>query len=307
MKSDLPKVLHEVCGRPMLGCVLSVCRLAGVDRMVIVVGHGREAVMSRFASESGIAWVEQREQKGTGHAVLCCRDALKDFSGNVLVIAGDMPLVRRRTLVGLIEMRERRGDAVSLATSFLDDPTGYGRIVRDAEGNLEAIVEHNECTPRQRAIEEVNPSYYCFEAERLFESLEQVEPKGAKGEYYLTEAVHLLRRANHGISGEVKVNPEEGLGVNSRFDLALVSRVMQDRIQRGLMDEGVTIVDPDNTWIESDVAIGRETIVYPFTMIQAGAIIGEGCRVGPLVRIGAGEVLKDGSSIEPSITNGVTT
>ena len=141
MKSEFPKALYEICGRPMLGFVVNACRLAGVDRLMVVVGHGKERVLARFASEQEITWVEQLEQKGTGDAVACCRDALKGFSGSILVIAGDMPLVRRETLVDLTETRERSGDALTLATTFLDDPTGYGRIIRDADGRVTVHVE----------------------------------------------------------------------------------------------------------------------------------------------------------------------
>ncbi len=305
MKSDLPKVLHEICGRPMLGYALEACRIAGVDRLLVVVGHGKEEVIRRFESEPDLVWIEQTEQKGTGHAVLCCRDALEGFDGSVLVVAGDMPLVRRTTLAGLVEARVRRGDALTLATMMLEDPTGYGRIIRDEEGRLDAIVEERDCTPEQRKVHEVNPSYYCFDSRRLIEALDKVKPAPGKGEYYVTDAVRILRETGAGVSVGATVAPEDAMGINSRLDLSTVGRVMQDRIQLGLMNDGVTIVDPDNTWIEAGVLIGRETIVYPFTLIGAGALIGEGCRVGPFVRVGSGEVVEDGSTVGPAVGEGV--
>ena len=273
--------------------------------MLVVVGYGKEEVIQRFESEADIHWVEQGQQRGTGDAVLCCRDALGDSTGSVLVVAGDMPLVRRATLAGLVESRENTGDAVTLATMMLDDPSGYGRIVRDAEGRLEAIVEDGDCSLEQREIREVNPSYYCFDAKRLFEALEQVRPSAKKNEYYLTDVVRILREAGHGASVSVTVAPEDAIGINSRLDLATVSRAMEDRIQLGLMNDGVTIVDPDNTWIESDVSIGRETILYPFTMIGVGAIIGQDCRIGPFAQVRAGEVVEDGSVVGPTACGGV--
>lgn len=306
MKSDLPKVLHAICGQPMLSYVLSACRLAGVDRLLVVVGQGKEQVIRRFEAEHDVVWVEQSEQKGTGHAVRCCCDVLEGFEGSVLVIAADMPLVRRDTLASLLEVRERSGDAVTLATTELDEPAGYGRIIRDAHGRLEAIVEHGNCTARQRRIREVNPSYYCFDARRLFGALEQVQPNRAKAEYYLTDLVQVFRLAGNGVSASVSVAPEDAMGINSQLDLAEVSRVIQDRIQLGLMEEGVTIVDPDNTWIESDVSVGRETIVYPFTMIETGATIGDGCRIGPFARVGVGEAVTDGTCVGPVAGNGAT-
>ena len=297
MKSDLPKVLHEVCGRPMLSYVLSACRLAGADRLLVVVGHGKQQVEKRFEGETDLTWVEQKAQKGTGHAVGCCRKALRDFDGSVIVIAGDMPLVQREPLVALLEVRERTGDAVTIATTVLEDPTGYGRITRDDEGKLEAIVEHNDCTPEQRKIREVNPSYYCFDSKRLFSALEKLKPEGNKGEYYLTDLIKFFRKSGQGASAMVDVPSEDAMGVNSRLDLAQVGRVVQDRIQLGVMSDGVTIVDPDNTWIESDAMIGKDTVVYPFTVIRTGAIIGDGCRIGPFACVSAGETVADGTTV----------
>jgi bifunctional UDP-N-acetylglucosamine pyrophosphorylase/glucosamine-1-phosphate N-acetyltransferase len=297
MKSELPKVLHKVCGRPMLGYVLDACRLAGADRLVVVVGHGKEQVMGRFAGENGMTWVEQPEQKGTGHAVRLCRRTLEGFSGSVLVVAGDMPLVRRETLALLLESREQNGDALTLATTFLDDPTGYGRIIRDDQGRVAAIVEERDCTPEQRAIREVNPSYYCFDGSRMWDALEKVRPAANKGEYYVTDTVAILRDAGESVSAVAFVPAEEATGINSRLDLARVCRLMQDRIQLDLMEEGVTIADPDNTWIEAGVAVGRDTMILPFTFIETGARIGEGCRIGPFAWIRGGQNVADGSLV----------
>ena len=305
MKSDLPKVLHEICGRPMLGYVISACRLAGVDRLVVVVGHGKEAVIERFEDQPDILWVAQSKQRGTGHAVQCCRDTLADFSGSVLVIAGDMPLIRRETLAGLLEVRERSGDAATMATTMLDHPSGYGRILRDEEGRLEAVVEEEDCTIEQHNIREVNPSYYCFLSEALFHALDQVQPADDSGEYYLTDAIRVLRTGGHRVSATMQIPAEEATGINSRVDLVSVNRMMQDRLQRLLLEEGVTIVDPDNTWIEADVAVGRETTIHPFTFIGAGATIGASCRIGPFAYISTGENITAGSVVGPMAGLGV--
>jgi bifunctional UDP-N-acetylglucosamine pyrophosphorylase/glucosamine-1-phosphate N-acetyltransferase len=194
---------------------------------------------------------------------------------------------------------------LTLATTMLDDPTGYGRIVRNADGLLDAIVEHRDCTESQRAIREVNVSYYCFDAERLFAALKKIEPEATKGEYYLTDTVRILKAGGHGVSALVRVSPEDALGINSRIDLAVVGRAMQDRLQKALVDEGVTIVDPDNTWIEADVTVGAETTIYPFTFIGAGATIGEGRRIGPFACVRTGETLQDGAVVGPAAMNGV--
>lgn len=300
MKSDLPKVLHEVCGRPMLNFVIQACRLAGIDRLLVVVGHGRERVIQAFEGDAAdITWVHQTEQKGTGHAVLCCREHLKGDIGSVLVIAGDMPLIRRETLSELLTTREKTGDAVTMATTVLEDPTGYGRIVRDGKGNLEAIVEHKNCTPEQRRITEVNPSYYCFDGRRMVRALERVQADPGSAEIYVTEAIRVLRESGEGASALVSVPAEDAMGVNSRLDLASIGRAMQDRIQLALMSEGTTIVDPDNTWIDADVAIGRDTTVYPFTFIGAGSTIGSGCRIGPFGWVAPGETIEDGAVVVP--------
>ncbi len=304
MKSSVPKVLHEICGRPMLGYVLGACRLAGASRLFVVVGQGRKEVTGRFDSEADITWVHQTAPKGTGHAVLCCQEALQGYSGSVLVVAGDMPLVRRETLAGLVEERERRGVALTLATTVLDDPTGYGRIVRNSAGRIEAIIEERNCTDKQRRICEVNPSYYCFEAAALFEALEQVGCDSAKGEFYLTDTVSVLRGMEGEVSAVGGVGPEDALGINSRLDLATVGRIMQDRIQLALMNDGVTIVDPDNTWIEADVVIGCETRINPYAFIGAGATVGEGCVIGPFARILGGETVEDGAVVGPQSCSG---
>ncbi len=305
MRSDLPKVLHEICGRPMLGYVLSACRLACVDRIIAVVGHGKDQVIDRFSADLDVTWVEQVEQNGTGHAVQVCRDALEGFDGSVLVVAGDMPLLRRETVIELLESREESGDALALATTVLDDPTGYGRIIRDGDGKLEAIVEHRDCSKEQREVFEVNPSYYCFDARRLFGTLDEIKPSADTGEVYLTDAVKALRDGGEGVSAVTSVPAEDAMGINTRLDLARAARAMEDRIQLRLMNEGVTIVDPDNTWIEADVSIGRDSVVYPFSFVGVGATIGEGCRVGPYACVEAGEVVDDGTAVKQTAFQGV--
>lgn len=305
MRGERPKVLHEICGRPMLGFVLSACRLAGVDRLVVVVGHGKSAVTERFRADRDVRWVEQAEQRGTGHAVLCCRDALSDFDGSVFVIAGDMPLVERETVSELLRLRGERGDALTMATTELPDPSGYGRIIRDDQGALLSIVEQRDCTEQQAAIREVNPSYYCFDAKKMFTALDAIGPSSATGELYLTDTVAYLHGNGGGVSAVVRVTPEHAMGINTRLDLARVSRVMQDRIQLRLMSEGVTIVDPDNAWIEADVSVGVDTTIYPYSFIGVGSSVGERCRIGPFAHICAGDTVEDGAVVEGSTTVGV--
>jgi bifunctional UDP-N-acetylglucosamine pyrophosphorylase / glucosamine-1-phosphate N-acetyltransferase len=293
MVTALPKVLHEICGRPMLSYVIDACRAAGIDRIVCVVGYQKDAVIHAFEGEQGISWVEQKEQKGTGHAAMVCRDALADFEGNLLVIAGDMPLLRTETLQLLVQRHEKERSAVTLATAILDNPTSYGRIIRDEYGNLEGIVEEGDCTPEQRKITEINPSYYCFDKSLLFKALDQVRPDNVKGEYYITDALHILIQAGHRAVAVTAVPAEDAMGINSRQNLAEVGRILQDRIQRNLMNKGVTIVDPVNTWIDVRAEIGQDTVIYPFTYINGRVKIGCRCVIGPFAYLREGTVVKD--------------
>ena len=301
MVTDLPKVLHEVCGRPMMAYVVDACREIGIDRLVAVVGYRKDDVIAAFRDEPGLRFVEQKEQKGTGHAVLMCREALADFDGNVVVIAGDMPLLRTDTLRLLTDTHNREHSAVTLATAILDDPTGYGRIVRDAYGNLQGIVEHSDCTPEQLRIKEINPSYYCFDKKLLFAALEKVQPNNVKGEYYLTDALHILIRQGHRAVAITAVAAQDAMGVNSRRELAEVGKIMQARIQDELMRVGVTIVDPPNTWIDARARIGRDTVIYPFTYIHGRVQIGSRCNIGPFAYI------RDGTRIADDVVVGVFT
>ncbi len=293
MNTQMPKVLHEVCGRPMLAYVLDACREAGIGKIYVVVGFGIERVRERFSDTEDIVWIQQKEQKGTGHAVLCCKQHLKEFEGETIVVCGDGPLIRAATLKTLIEKHEAGQSSVTLATAILDDPTGYGRIVRDAHSNIQGIVEDSDCTSEQLRIKEVNPSYYLFDNEILFEAVEKVKPDNVKGEYYLTDALSLIIATGHKVLAVTAVRPDEAVGVNSRTELTEANKIMQRRIQQQLMDSGVTIVDPDNTWIDIRAQIGQDTVIEPFTYIHGEVKIGRGCRVGPFAYLRSGTVLED--------------
>ena len=293
MVTDLPKVLHEVCGRPMLAYVIDACRAARIERILSVVGYRKNEIVEAYRDQVDITWVDQTEQKGTGHAAMVCRDALADFDGNLVVIAGDMPLLRSEMLDLLISTHEKQNSAVTLATAVLDDPTGYGRIIRDEYGNLQGIVEESDCTDEQRRIQEINPSYYCFDKKLLFAALEKIRPDNVRGEYYITDALHILVQEGHRAIAITAVAAEEAMGVNSRFELAEASRIMQNRIQRELMQNGVTIVDPPNTWVDIRAEIGRDTVIYPFSYIHGRMKIGRRCSIGPFAYLREGTVLED--------------
>lgn len=299
MNTRMPKVLHEVCGRPMLAYVLDACRQVGVGKMYVVVGYCAEQVQERFGASDDIVWVRQDEQKGTAHAVMCCREHLGDFEGETLILCGDGPLIRAETLRTLMAKHESEHSAATLATAVLEYPTGYGRIARDAYGNIQGIVEDSDCTSEQLAIREVNPSYYLFNNKVLFEALDKVRPDNVKQEYYLTDALSVIISSGHKVVAVTAVRPEEAMSVNSRAELSEVSKIMQRRIQHRLMDNGVTLVDPDNTWIDARAQIGQDTIIEPFVCIHGETKIGRGCRIGPFAYLSDGTVVSDGSCIEP--------
>ncbi len=299
MKTRLAKVLHRICGREMLAYVLDACREADVGKMYVVVGYGAEQVKERFGGADDIVWVVQEEQKGTAHAVLCCKDYLKDFDGETYVLCGDVPFIEVEILKILADKHESEKLSMTLATAIMDEPSGYGRILRDGAGNLVGIVEHNDCTGEQLAIKEVNPSYYLFDNKVLFEALVKVRADNAKKEYYLTDVLSIIIGAGYKAAAVAGVRPEGAIGINSRADLSEAARIMQQKIQTGLMEGGVTIVDPNNTWIDVKAEIGEDTVIEPFTYIGNEVKIGRRCRVGPFVYLSDRTVLEDGSCAEP--------
>jgi len=297
MNTMRAKVLHEVCGRPMLAYVLDACRQAGVNKIYIIVGYGKDQIIERFGSDDDLVFVEQVEQKGTGHAVMCCKDHLQDFDGNTMILCGDGPLIRSQTLKILLDKHESEKSAATLATAIAEDPTGYGRIIRDQYGNMQGIVEQSDCDEKQLVIKEVNPSYYCFDNKILFEALDQIKPDNAKNEYYLTDALHIVITAGHKVTAVTAVSQEDALGVNDRSQLSYAGKVMQQRVHDNFMESGVTIVDPPNTWIDARAQIGHDTVIEPFTCIHGEVKIGSNCRVGPFAYLENGAIVKDNAIV----------
>ncbi len=232
MKSSMPKVLHPVCGRPMLSYVMDACREAGCERLICVIGFGADQIRAAYNGQPDIVWVEQTEQLGTGHAVQVCRTELAGLSGEALVLAGDGPLVRAKTLRELLEVHRQHQAACTLATSVMAEPAAYGRIVRDERGKLLGIVEALDATPAQRQIREVNVSLYCFDAARLLAVIGQLRNDNAKGEYYLTDVLGLLRSAGDRVEALPAVPEEDVLSINDLAQLAEVNRLMHRRIQQ---------------------------------------------------------------------------
>jgi bifunctional UDP-N-acetylglucosamine pyrophosphorylase / glucosamine-1-phosphate N-acetyltransferase len=297
MKSALPKVLHEICGRPMLDYVLGACFEVGCDQVMVVVGHGKEEVMSAFAHESRIEWVEQVEQLGTGHAAKMAQKHLQNQHGDVFILTGDGPLIRGEVLRTLLNAHREENAAGSMATAMLDNPFGYGRVVRDAEGNFLDIVEELDATPEQRDIREVFPSYYCIKAQELCFAFDHLTNNNKKREYYLTDVFGILRKAGKKVVAVQAVAVEDILAVNDRQQQADVDAIMQYRIQRQLRDAGATIVSSDATYIESGVTVGRDTIIHPFSHIGRDASIGSDCVIGPFAYIARQAIIPDGSTV----------
>lgn len=231
MNSDLPKVVHAVAGRPMVWWVVQACREAGAAPIVLVIGHGAQAVRDVFAGDDGdIRYAVQDQQLGTGHATQCAHAALRGFAGDVLVLAGDGPLIRASTIRAMRRRHVETGAAATMATSVIADPTGYGRILRDLQGRFDAIVEHRNATPQQRMIREIYPSYACFSAGLLFETLRQVQTDPASGEYYLTDAFKLLKERGHRVEIVDAVPPEDILSINTVDQLAEVDGILRARL-----------------------------------------------------------------------------
>lgn len=297
MRSDRAKVLHEVGGLPMIRYVVEAARGAGARTIVVVVGVGAEQVQAALADEPDVCFALQAEQHGTGHAVKMCRSTLEGYSGPVLILAGDVPLLRPEPLCDLLRRQvSDRADCL-LGTAEVSDPRGYGRILRDSASRFVRIVEDRDCTPEFARIHEVNPSCYVFEAPLLWEALDQLGTQNAQGEEYLTDAPAILQTMGRRVVALRALDEEDILGVNTRQHLADVHVVMQRRIHERWMREGVSIVDPRNTYIDVRAQIGADTTLLPFTVIQGRVMIGRGCRVGPFAHLRDGTRLADGVEI----------
>ncbi|MGA8347208.1 MAG: NTP transferase domain-containing protein [Isosphaeraceae bacterium] len=293
MKSDKAKVLHEVCGRPMIGYVVDAARGAGARTIIVVIGYAADQVLESLHDEPDILFVTQSEQLGTGHAVKICRETLADYQGPVMVLVGDEPLLRPEPLADLLARQEQDGAACLLGTAKVHDPMGFGRILRDSAGRFLRIVEERDCAPEEKAIREVNPSCYVFQLPLLWDALDQIGTSNAQHEYYLTDAPERLLAMGQKVMALNVLRADDILGINTRQHLAQAATVMQARIQDHWMTEGVTIVDPQNTYIDGRATIGRDTVIHPFTVISGQVKIGARCQVGPFTHLRDGTVLEN--------------
>lgn len=281
MKSALPKVLHEVCGRPMVDYVLDAARAAGATQIVAVVGHRADLVQAHLSQYPDVSFALQAEQKGTGHAVMMCREALAAHHGPVLILAGDTPLLKRESLAKLLTAQQEQKAAAVIGTAVTPANQGLGRIVRDAAGNFVKIVEEKDANPAERAIQEINTGCYAFDSQKLLAALDQIRPDNAQAEYYLTDCPKVLLQAGNPVAAMQAFEITEALGVNTRVQLAEVTATIQQETRTRLMVNGVTIVVPEQTLIDPRATIGADTVIEPFTVIRGAVTIGSDCRIGP--------------------------
>ena len=288
MKSDVPKVLHRVLDKTMLGYVIEASKEADAKEICVVVGHQSAMVKNTIKDiYEDISFAVQKEQLGTGHAVMQAGDFIK--SGNILVLCGDTPLITAETIKKLCEKHENEGNSATVVSMVLDNPTGYGRIIREND-NCSKIVEQKDADSEQAKDKEVNTGVYIFKAEKLCEALSGLSNENAQNEYYLTDTLEIIKNSGEKIGIMVAEDDKEFMGVNSKLHLSYAIKAMKERINTNLMLDGVTIIDPENTYIGKDVKIGPDTIIYPGCMIEGKTEIGDSCIIGPNTRISSSSI-----------------
>ncbi len=296
MKSSTPKVLHPICGKPMVQYLIDIINSIGIKKIIIVVGHKADLVRKYL---KGIKFVKQEKLLGTADAVLKAKSILlKDKKVNsVLVFYGDIPLLTPETLRKIIERHLSTGSACTLLTSRLKNPTGYGRIMRSSGDRIVKIIEEQDASIYEKVVEEINVGVYCFNKDNLFASLGKIRPNNRKKEFYLTDTVEILAKSNLLIDSVSTDDAEEFLGVNTRNDLIEAEQVVRRRVLNNIMQKGVTIIDPANTYVQEGVAIEKDTVIYPYTFMENDVNIGSRCSIGPFVRLRSGTVVEDEVSI----------
>ena len=300
MKSKKSKLVQKIYGKEIVKRAVENAEKAGVKEIVAVVGYMKEEVMAVLGND--VKYAYQDEMLGTGHAVMQAKEYLKGKKGKVLVLNGDVPIIRPQTLNKLLEKSIENKEYATLLTAIYDNPTGYGRIVRDEGGNIEAIVEEKDTTPSQKEIKEINAGIYCFDIEELLLALDEITPNNAQGEYYLTDVIQIMNEKGLKTGAVIVEDNTEILGINDRIQLEMLTKVLQMRINTVHMKNGVTIEDVSNTYIYDDVEIGMDTVIHPNTTIKSGVVIGEDCEIGPNAYIREGcklaNKVKVGSFVE---------
>ncbi|HNV85528.1 MAG TPA: NTP transferase domain-containing protein [Candidatus Omnitrophota bacterium] len=295
MKSGLSKVLHRISGKPMISYVLDALRQAGIRRILIVAGSNHRELRALHGHEAEIIF--QKKRLGTGHAVLTCGPRLERFKGSALVLTGDAPLLTAGTIRSFLKQYGSERPSAAILTARFENPYGYGRILRDASGDVTGIREELEANEEERAIQEVNSGIYLFETSGLFRALREIKPSPNKKEYYLTDAVEIMVRAGAKVRGYLLAGGREIMGINTRKDLAEAAKLIWERNLDFYMERGVTVMSPDNTYIEAGVKIGPDTVIFPFTYIEGDVSIGRNCKIGPFCKIRAGSKIADDAEI----------
>lgn len=279
MKSKLYKVLHPVCGKPMVRHVIDELKQIGADQIITVVGHGADEVKNELKDDS--EFVLQEQQLGTAHAVMQARDLLQDKEGLTLVVCGDTPLLKADTIKAMIDYHINNHSKATILTAVAEDPTGYGRVIRNEQGYVEKIVEHKDASDEEKAVKEINAGTYCFDNASLFHALQKVTNNNAQNEYYLPDVIGILKDAGQTVTAFTTNDFTEIFGINDRVALAQAGKIMQQRINEKHMRNGVTIIDPEQTYIDASVVIGQDTVIYPGTMVKGSTVIGTDCIIGP--------------------------
>ena len=288
MKSKRAKVLHELSGRPLIAHVVHAAQSLGPQKIIVVVGHQAEEVERAALAEVGelASFVHQAEQRGTGHAMECARTLLENSDSLLLSIYGDTPMIRAETMQKLIEHHRATGAACSILSVRLENPTGYGRIIRDEHGQFQRIVEQKDATEEERKVREINSGIYCFETKDLFEALKRVEPRNQQGEYYLTDVAEIILSTGRKVEVFIHTDARELSGINTRAELAEFENLMRrNAIRRLMIESGVTFIDPSHAYITPEAEIGRDTIIYPDVTIDGKSVIGENCVIRSGARI----------------------
>ena len=279
MKTNKSKVVHKIYDKELVRRVAELAKKVGSDEVVTVVGHLREQVQSVLGDS--VKYAIQEELLGTGHAVMQAKEYLKGKTGKVVVLNGDVPIIRKETLENLITKSIKNKEYATLLTAIYENPTGYGRIVRDEGGSVKEIVEEKDADPLQKRIKEINSGVYCFDIEELVHALDYIKPNNVQSEYYLTDVIKIMNEKGLKTGAVIVEDNTEILGVNDRAQLELLTRVFRIRINEEHMRNGVTIEDSNGTYIYDDVVIGRDTVIHPNTTIKSGVVIGENCEIGP--------------------------
>lgn len=300
MKSDIPKVIHEVNGKPMLVRILDVLDFLEVEESILVLGYKKDEILSKLSdNKKEVAYVVQEEQLGTGHAIIQAKEKLKNYKGEILILCGDTPLLTKETLSNFYRFYKENNISAGILTAYFKNPFGYGRIVKE-HGKVLKIVEEKEANEHVKKIKEINTGVYIFNCQDLFKALEKINNNNEKGEYYITDVIEILYREDKKILSYSLEDNREVLGVNSKIDLSLANKIIRERKNNELMEDGVILIDPATTYIYDEVEIGKDTVIYPNVFIQGNTKIGENCEILSNTRI-IDSKIADSIRIEASV------